>query len=662
MTGPFDGAHHFKTGDNTFVTVGGNYIDNRTAPPPPAADGARQLLKPYIAAGSLHNSEDRCDAPKCHPETRVAVQDSIVAWASHDALVDDSNPAKDILWVTGPAGTGKTAIAGSVAETCSELGMLAGAFFFSSFSGDARRRLKRYLVPTLAYQLVPHECFQGASREVELAIGRDPAIFELRLKDQVEALILGPLRASRRSIAPFLSIPKVVIIDGLDECEAPPSEVDEPATGKHIRKRREAPRTNEDEQVEILEALLHMMNEPAFPFRIILFSRPDPSIRRFFSRPTTRTFPEIFLNGKYDPDSDVALFLRAKFAEIRLRHPALPTSWPSEDVIRLLVQSASGQFIYAATVIRSGYAPIRRKHPNPLAHLDMLYTSIMNRCPDPRLLATWITIIAKKVFADGYVTDTLGWKLLDVPRPAFFWRALLSSYPGEADALLENVSSLLAIPPRDDLKTKFHFYHRSFEEFLSSRQRCVDLYISEKTRTSLLIARCVHVLKARAPECALTEEEAVDFYNTFSVVVVQSSLLSGAMANLTPASKADLLACDLPWWMQTLCKVPGVSYQGITETSGCGLISGWLDDLHMQCNPLFCHPVCKHWRRGAECFARADGRYVPNRRWRISAAVIAIRRTIGDRRSVAHRVWPSGLAIPYEKIALDRREEPHVSL
>ncbi|KAF5339987.1 hypothetical protein D9611_012411 [Ephemerocybe angulata] len=513
MTGP--------SGDNTFVTVGGDYIDNRTLPPP-VPDGARQLslnektesnhidLKPYIAVGALHNSDDPCDAPKCHPETRVAVQDSIVAWASHDALVDDSNPKKDILWVTGPAGTGKTAIAGSVAETCSEQGMLAGAFFFSSFSGDARRRLKRYLVPTLAYQLVPHECFQGASLEIELAIGRDPAIFELRLKDQLEALILGP----RRSIAPFLSIPKVVIIDGLDECEAPPSEGDEPATGKHIRKRREAPRTNEDEQVEILEALLHMMNEPVFPFRIILFSRPDPAIRRFFSRPTTRTFLEIFLDGKYDPESDVALFLRAKFAEIRLRHPALPTSWPSEDVIRLLVKSASGQFIYASTVIRYVDGPSRNpqlllkqvleigictntKQPNPLAPLDLLYTSIMNRCPDPRLLATWITIIAKKVFAEGYVADTLGWKLLDVPRPAFFWRALLSSYPGEADALLENVSSLLAIPPRDDLKTKFHFYHRSFEEFLSSRRRCVDLYISEKTGTSLLIARCVHVLKVQ---------------------------------------------------------------------------------------------------------------------------------------------------------------------
>ncbi|KAF6751984.1 hypothetical protein DFP72DRAFT_1011875 [Ephemerocybe angulata] len=518
MTGPFAGAHDFRTGDNTFLTVEGNYFDYRTAPPPPAADSARQLLQPHIAAGALHNSADRCDAPKCHPETRVAVQDSIISWAAHDALINDSGPAKDILWVTGPAGTGKTAIAGSVAETCGEQGILAGAFFFSSFSGDARRRSKNYFIPTLAYQLVRLECFQDASREVELAIGRDPAIFALRLKDQLETLILGPLRASHRSKAPSPSDPKVVIIDGLDECEAPPPEADESTSGKHVRRRREAPRTNEDEQVEILEALLHMANEPAFPFRIVLFSRPDPAIRRFFSRPTTKIFPQIFLDNQYDPDSDIALFLRAKFAEIRLRHPAIPTSWPSEDVIRLLVEAASGQFIYVATVIRFVDGPSKNPQlllkqvlesrirsntdsPNPLAPLDLLYTAIMNRSPDPRLLATWLTIIEADLKQGAYTTyESMGWSIMVSHRPAYFWRALLSSYPGEADSLLENVSSLMAIPPRDDLDNQFHFYHRSFGEFLNDPRRCTSLYVSKEMRDFLLQVRIVQVLKGMS-EC-----------------------------------------------------------------------------------------------------------------------------------------------------------------
>ncbi|KAF6751965.1 hypothetical protein DFP72DRAFT_461288 [Ephemerocybe angulata] len=662
MSRLFEGAEGVTTGDINIPEVHGNYYDYRTTGSPPIPEAASQLLKKHIAVGALHNSEDRCDAPKCHPETRVAVQDSILSWAGHDA-VSEPGPAKNILWVTGPAGTGKTAIAGSIAETCNEQGMLAGAFFFSSFSGDARRRSKTYLVPTLAYQLVGLEYFQDVSREVELAIRQDPAIFGRRLRDQFSSLILRPLLSWRRPMAPPGPIPKVIIIDGLDECQA--ARLQGSGGSAAVRK-------DEEEQVEVLETLLRLANEPAFPFRIILFSRPEPAIRRFFSHPTTKIFPEIFLDNQYDPDSDIALFLRAKFAEIRLRHPSIPASWPPEDVIKLLVEKASGQFIYVSTVIRFVDGPSRNpqlllkqvlesgmqvdvKSPNPLAPLDQLYTSIINRCPNPRLLATWITITEEYTPA-SHIIGLLGWKLEDVPRPAFFWKTLLSSYPGEADSLLEGVSSLLATPPREDLKTNFHFYHRSFGEFLSSPQRCVDLYISEEDRTSLLIARFTAILKAKAPECALTEEEAADFYDTFCIVVARASELWKAISN--PSLREDLLACDLAWWMQKLCEVPGMTYYGITKTSGRGVIYLWLDGLHFHCNPLFCHPVCKHWRRGAGRFARADGRYAPGRLWHLSCGIIRTRRRFGDQRSAAYKVWPSGLAIPYEKVI---RDEPRRS-
>ncbi|KAF5334435.1 hypothetical protein D9611_014464 [Ephemerocybe angulata] len=179
MSRLFEGAHHINNVEVKNTEVHGNYYDFRTLASPSATD----VLQPHIAAGALHNSEDRCDAPKCHPETRVAVQEAILSWVVHEGG-GGSNPAKDIMWVTGPAGTGKTAIAGTIAETWSKQGLLAGAFFFSSFSGDTRRQSKRYLVPTLAYQLVRLGCFQDMSREVELAIRQDPAIFDQRLEDQ----------------------------------------------------------------------------------------------------------------------------------------------------------------------------------------------------------------------------------------------------------------------------------------------------------------------------------------------------------------------------------------------------------------------------------------------------------------------------------------------
>ncbi|KAF5329030.1 hypothetical protein D9611_013856 [Ephemerocybe angulata] len=513
MSRLFENANQIRAGDIHAPTVHGNYNDFRVSAPP--TDGVSQLLLPHIAAGALHNSDDRCDVPKCHPDTRVAVQDSILGWATRTSASANSEAGltSDIMWVTGPAGTGKTAIAGSIAEACHNQGSMAGAFFFSSFSGDIRRWSKRYFVATLAYQIMRLQCFQDASREVELAIRQDPAIFEKRLGDQLETLILRPLRewAARRLAESESSepIPRVIIVDGLDECEAgsPPhsatiGDATQKNEGEELEQRR---RRNEESQAEILNVLKQLVSDPACPFRVIVFSRPETVIRHFFSDLGTDTYREIFLDNKYDPDTDIELFLTAKFAEIRFRHPDLPASWPSKEIIKLLVALASGQFIYAATVLRFVDGPSRNpyllleqllknntcadtKGPSPLAPLDQLYTSIMSRCHDPELLATWISIWDS--YGGVVIVDNFYWEPSYLPRSAFFWRMLLSTYPGEADSLLDNLASLIAIPPRDDLEAEFHFYHRTFQEFLSDPRRN-GLPIVKKGRAAALYSKHV---------------------------------------------------------------------------------------------------------------------------------------------------------------------------
>ena len=170
----------------------------------------------HISAGALPNSAERCDAPKCHPDTRVAIQDEILSWIRQrdDAV---AHPER-IKWVTGPAGTGKTAIMGSIADTCKDGGDLAAGFFFSSFSGSADRRSKRCFVATLAYQLQQHPALAPVRELILAAVAADPAVFKKGLEDQFEHLILGPLRHAKGCDA--ASYPKAIIIDGLDECEA----------------------------------------------------------------------------------------------------------------------------------------------------------------------------------------------------------------------------------------------------------------------------------------------------------------------------------------------------------------------------------------------------------------------------------------------------------
>jgi hypothetical protein len=80
-------------------------------------------LEVRFAAGAIYSSVEHCDAPKCQPETWVAVQDDLYSW-----IIDGDGKSEDpkkIKWVTGPAGTGKTAVMGSLSKQC-KLGGIVG--------------------------------------------------------------------------------------------------------------------------------------------------------------------------------------------------------------------------------------------------------------------------------------------------------------------------------------------------------------------------------------------------------------------------------------------------------------------------------------------------------------------------------------------------------
>ncbi|TEB14979.1 hypothetical protein FA13DRAFT_1721372 [Coprinellus micaceus] len=262
-TSYLQGAHHNRFENLMITHVAGN-----------AGRTAMEYLEEHITIGAIHNSDERCDAPTCFPETRVAVQEDILSWITQGD--QDEQPMK-MLWLSGPAGSGKTAIAGSVADS------------------------KQFLVATLAYQLFKHETLEAAAPHVSKAIQRDPTIFKMKLKDQLEALILNPLRQLRCQF-PEADLPKVFIIDGVDETQ------------------------------HFLSASSSLVAPSVSSPNLRSQTQPKHRVKRFF------------LNKKYAPDSDIRLYLTSKFAEIRRRYNLSP-SWPGQDIIEDLVRTASGSFI-----------------------------------------------------------------------------------------------------------------------------------------------------------------------------------------------------------------------------------------------------------------------------------------------------------------------------
>ncbi|RXW14406.1 hypothetical protein EST38_g11450 [Candolleomyces aberdarensis] len=464
---------HWKVGEFIQMT-----IENLAHSYPMSAE-----LESRIAAGAIHDSAERCDAPKCHPDTRVAVQDDLYSW-----IVDgdaESDQPKKMKWVTGPAGTGKTAIMGSLADRCATNGILGATFFFASWSASIGRRRKTAFVTTIAHQLAQHR--EDLQTAISTAIEKSPGVFDKNLRVQMEILVLTPLReVVRQSDGPGLR--GAIIIDGVDECEAEQYH-DITSTGPQGKPDRK----NAEDQLEILQVLRAASSDPSFPFRIIIASRPERVFREFFDPENSPTpfAHKLDLHEDYNADNDITLFLEAQFNQLRRRY-GLPLSWPPPGAIQTLVKNASGQFIYAATVIRaldSGHreppkalleavlkmGATRETTSSPLGQLDALYSHILESSPDPPLSILWLQAIAWYSNGQAPIPGTLC--------VAFNINLLLQTDldSNEVEHLLGNLHSLIQIPPPDDRATaKYSFYHKSLIDFLQvdNRNYCGKLYVN----------------------------------------------------------------------------------------------------------------------------------------------------------------------------------------
>jgi hypothetical protein len=246
--------------------------------------------------------------------------------------------------------------------------------------------------------------------------------------------------------------------------------------------------------------LLKAANDPSFPFRFIIASRPEPTIQSFFTTVAGHTTRKIFLDDKYNPDADMLLFVEAKFADICRRYQ-LSFSWPSKDVKHTLVRNASGQFVFVSTVMRfiEGSSALPQElldqvlelratdaSRNPFAPLDALYAHILNSSPNPFLTARWLNLI----FGDIPLLRT---------RSVRFIKLFLESSPGEAFHVFRGLNSLVSIPPTDsnyeDYTSSYSLFHKSLTDFLEDRSRCGSLYVDEEDVQGLYSERYLQIWK-----------------------------------------------------------------------------------------------------------------------------------------------------------------------
>jgi sigma54-dependent transcription regulator len=146
-------------------------------------DAAKGSRDSHRVSPLIYNSDDRPDLPKCHKNTRVAVVNKIIDWAT--GRIDQD---AFMLWLYGPAGAGKTAIARKVAEIFAEHGLLASFFFVRS---DSKLNTTTP-VASMAYCVT---CVIPDTRElINEAVEADPLILSYPFEVQLSKLFFEPLR------------------------------------------------------------------------------------------------------------------------------------------------------------------------------------------------------------------------------------------------------------------------------------------------------------------------------------------------------------------------------------------------------------------------------------------------------------------------------------
>ena len=427
------------------------------------------ILSKIIATDATHDACERYPAPNVHQGTRTKILEVLTAWINN---LDSECP---LFWLHGSAGVGKSAILQALAELLFRpKGPIVATFFFGK--GQSKRGSGDYLFSTLAYQLALN--VPDLRAYVDEVMQNDPTLPTKSMEIQLRSLIIEPFQQLK-------SLPdhvQTVIIDGLDECRGDAT------------------------QESIIRLIGDAFNKHKLPLRFLIASRPEPHIRNAFDNPSLLPISNwLMLHNDFETWNDIKKYFQDGFADICRKSRSMvyvEMPWPGLDVLDTLTRHASGQFVYAATVLKfvgqkCTYPPrqleivLQCGHPSrgkAFSDLDCLYHQILStHGPDPVTLKRVLSTILA----------------FQVPQPAIVIEDILEMEKGEVLDILQGLHSLLKVPSDDippslaisygdddsdddgTLKVPsippIRIRHASFRDYLLDKSRSGTFYIDETT-------------------------------------------------------------------------------------------------------------------------------------------------------------------------------------
>jgi hypothetical protein len=399
------------------------------------------------------------------------------------------------MWVYAPAGYGKTAVAGTVAEKLEEklieldFNLLGATFFFWRTSSE-RNSPARFII-TLTYQLFVS--IPELAPHIENAIKRDPMILSKALEVQLTKLIIGPFKA----LGDTKHMPnRLIIVDGLDECIN---------SDQESRVEKRYAEDQERVQIRILD-LVHTLASHSFPLSFLVLSRPEAWIKQHMESRKFKDLVEfVDLYKVGDNMNDVEKFVKEELSRLGVN---------DEDLVKGLVGRAGGHILYASTAIRhiddpycnphnrlqslltnSSYSHHNLTHSTPFSSLYELYRQIMQSCPEENS-KTMMEVLGELLCDHVYFRHSLSLSLNETVTifDGLSGRDLdsgMRALRGLRSVIhLDNVNARVSAQPEDI------FVHLSFAEFLNNPHLSLNFTIRPEQALKRLVLGCLDCMSS----------------------------------------------------------------------------------------------------------------------------------------------------------------------
>ena len=247
-------------------------------------------------------------AKGCLPGTRDMIITEIIQWVNRP----NGDEVPRIFLLSGVAGSGKSAIAHTIAELFYRQKRLGSSYCFDR--ADQANRRPDNLLSTIALNIADLD--QRWKMSLHDIVKEDPSLqTTVSATEQFEKFILEPAKALT-TVGPIL-----VVIDALDES----------AEGQSRK--------------DLLDALAKGISNLPSNFRILMTARPEPDIVSAFKNNPHTLFKYMNSIDEASNTADIALFIETCLSDVS----SLEDKWPNKRWCQMLVDSSQGLFQWAST-------------------------------------------------------------------------------------------------------------------------------------------------------------------------------------------------------------------------------------------------------------------------------------------------------------------------